>query len=58
MKFGVFVFGDNHPDSGFSIRDYYQDVLRIGEWSEELNFRSFWIAEHHFFGLQLVHRLR
>lgn len=49
MKFGIFVFGDNHPDSGLSISDYYRDVLQIGEWAEELGFRSFWIAEHHFF---------
>ncbi len=49
MKFGIFVFGDNHPDSGLSISEYYRDVLQIGEWAEELAFRSFWIAEHHFF---------
>jgi len=49
MKFGIFVFGDNHPDSGLSISDYYRDVLQLGEWAEDLGFRSFWIAEHHFF---------
>jgi len=24
MKFGIFVFGDNHPDSGLSVSDYYR----------------------------------
>ena len=49
MNFGIFVFGDNHPEAGVTIRDYFENVLTMGEWAEELGFRSFWIAEHHFF---------
>lgn len=49
MKFGIFIFGDNHPDLGRSNQQYYEEVLTIGEWAEELGFDSFWFGEHHFF---------
>jgi len=49
MKFGIFVFGDNHPDLGRSNQKFYQEVLTIGEWAEELGFDSFWLGEHHFY---------
>src|SRR5262245_26876547 len=49
MKFGIFVFGDNHPDLGRSNQKYYQEVLTIAEWAEELGFESFWLGEHHFY---------
>ena len=34
MKFGIFVFGDNHPDLGRSNRHYYDEVMTIAEWAE------------------------
>lgn len=49
MKFGIFVFGDNHPELGRSNQQYYEQVLTIGEWAEELGFASFWLGEHHFY---------
>jgi len=49
MKFGIFIFGDNHPDLGRSNQKYYEEVLTIGEWAEELGFDSFWLGEHHFY---------
>ncbi len=49
MKFGIFVFGDNHPDLGRSNQRYYQEVLTMAEWAEELGFDSFWLGEHHFY---------
>lgn len=30
MKFGIFIFGDNHPDLGRSNQTYYEEVLTIG----------------------------
>jgi alkanesulfonate monooxygenase SsuD/methylene tetrahydromethanopterin reductase-like flavin-dependent oxidoreductase (luciferase family) len=49
MKFGIFVFGDNHPDLGRSNQKYYEEVLLMGEWAEELGFQSFWLGEHHLY---------
>lgn len=49
MKFGIFVFGDNHPGLGRSIQKYYEEVLTMAEWAEELGFDSFWLGEHHFY---------
>jgi alkanesulfonate monooxygenase SsuD/methylene tetrahydromethanopterin reductase-like flavin-dependent oxidoreductase (luciferase family) len=49
MKFGIFVFGDNPPDIGRSNQKYYEEVLTMGEWAEELGFDSFWLGEHHFY---------
>ena len=49
MKFGIFVFGDNHPELGRSNQTYYDEVLTLGEWAEELGFDSFWLGEHHFY---------
>lgn len=49
MKFGIFVFGDNHPALGRSNQQYYQEVLTMAEWAEELGFDSFWLGEHHFY---------
>ena len=31
MKFGIFVFGDNHPELGRSNQKYYEEVLTMGE---------------------------
>jgi alkanesulfonate monooxygenase SsuD/methylene tetrahydromethanopterin reductase-like flavin-dependent oxidoreductase (luciferase family) len=49
MKFGIFVFGDNHPDLGRSNQRYYEEVMTMAEWAEELEFDSFWLGEHHFY---------
>jgi alkanesulfonate monooxygenase SsuD/methylene tetrahydromethanopterin reductase-like flavin-dependent oxidoreductase (luciferase family) len=49
MKFGIFVFGDNPPDIGRSNQKYYEEVLTMAEWAEELGFVSFWLGEHHFY---------
>ena len=48
MKFGIFVFGDNHPELGRSNQKYYEEVLTMADWAEELDFDSFWLGEHHF----------
>ena len=49
MKFGIFVFGDNHPELGRSNQKYYEEVLTMAEWAEELGFDSFWLGEHHLY---------
>src|SRR5437660_12158745 len=49
MKFGIFVFGDNPPKIGRSNQKYYEEVLTMAEWAEELGFDSFWLGEHHFY---------
>lgn len=49
MKFGIFVFGDNHPGLGRSNQRYYEEVITMAEWAEELGFDSFWLGEHHFY---------
>ncbi|HYY23995.1 MAG TPA: LLM class flavin-dependent oxidoreductase, partial [Candidatus Udaeobacter sp.] len=49
MKFGIFVFGDNHPELGRSNQKFYEEILTIAEWAEELGFASFWLGEHHFY---------
>jgi len=49
MKFGIFVFGDNHPDLGRSNQRYYEEILIMAEWAEELGFDSFWLGEHHLY---------
>jgi alkanesulfonate monooxygenase SsuD/methylene tetrahydromethanopterin reductase-like flavin-dependent oxidoreductase (luciferase family) len=49
MKFGIFIFGDNHPELGRSNQHYYEEVLTIAEWAEELGFDSFWLGEHHLY---------
>ena len=49
MKFGIFVFGDNHPELGRSNSAFYEEILTMGEWAEELGFDSFWLGEHHFY---------
>ena len=49
MKFGIFIFGDNHPELGRSNQTYYEELLTIAEWAEELGFDSFWLGEHHFY---------
>jgi alkanesulfonate monooxygenase SsuD/methylene tetrahydromethanopterin reductase-like flavin-dependent oxidoreductase (luciferase family) len=49
MKFGIFVFGDNPPALGRSNQKYYEEVITMAEWAEELGFDSFWLGEHHFY---------
>jgi alkanesulfonate monooxygenase SsuD/methylene tetrahydromethanopterin reductase-like flavin-dependent oxidoreductase (luciferase family) len=49
VKFGIFIFGDNHPELGRSNQKYYEEVLTMAEWAEELGFDSFWLGEHHFY---------
>ena len=49
MKFGIFIFGDNHPDLGRSNQKFYEEILTLGEWAEELGFDSFWLGEHHLY---------
>lgn len=49
MKFGIFVFGDNHPELGRSNQQYLDQVLTLGQWAEELGFESFWFGEHHLY---------
>ena len=49
MKFGIFIFGDNHPELNRSNQKYYEEVLTIAEWAEELGFDSFWLGEHHLY---------
>jgi hypothetical protein len=38
MKFGIFIFGDNHPELQRSNQAFCAENLTIGEWAEELCF--------------------
>jgi hypothetical protein len=49
LKFGILIFGDNHPDLGRSNQKYYEEVLTIAEWAGDLGFDSFWLGEHHLY---------
>jgi alkanesulfonate monooxygenase SsuD/methylene tetrahydromethanopterin reductase-like flavin-dependent oxidoreductase (luciferase family) len=49
MKFGIFIFGDNHPELGRSNQKFYEEILTMADWAEELGFDSFWLGEHHFY---------
>ncbi len=49
MKFGIFIFGDNHPELGRSNQTFFEEILTLGEWAEELGFDSFWLGEHHLY---------
>jgi alkanesulfonate monooxygenase SsuD/methylene tetrahydromethanopterin reductase-like flavin-dependent oxidoreductase (luciferase family) len=49
VKVGIFIFGDNHPELNRSNQKYYQEVLTIADWAEELGFDSFWLGEHHLY---------
>ena len=49
MKFGIFIFGDNHPELGRSNQTFYEEILTMAEWAEELGFDSFWLGEHHLY---------
>jgi alkanesulfonate monooxygenase SsuD/methylene tetrahydromethanopterin reductase-like flavin-dependent oxidoreductase (luciferase family) len=49
VKFGIFIFGDNHPDLGRSNQKFYREILTLAEWAEELGFDSFWLGEHHLY---------
>jgi len=49
VKFGIFIFGDNHPELGRSNQKYHEEVLTMAEWAEELGFDSFWLGEHHLY---------
>jgi alkanesulfonate monooxygenase SsuD/methylene tetrahydromethanopterin reductase-like flavin-dependent oxidoreductase (luciferase family) len=49
VKFGIFIFGDNHPELGRSNAAFYEEILTLGEWAEELGFDSFWLGEHHLY---------
>ena len=49
MKFGIFIFGDNHPELGRSNQKFYEEILTLAEWAEELGFDSFWLGEHHLY---------
>jgi alkanesulfonate monooxygenase SsuD/methylene tetrahydromethanopterin reductase-like flavin-dependent oxidoreductase (luciferase family) len=49
MKFDILIFGDDHPELGSSNQRYYEEVLTIADWAEELGFDSFWLGEHHLY---------
>jgi alkanesulfonate monooxygenase SsuD/methylene tetrahydromethanopterin reductase-like flavin-dependent oxidoreductase (luciferase family) len=49
MKFGIFIFGDNHPELGRTNQTFFEEILTLGEWAEELGFDSFWFGEHHLY---------
>jgi hypothetical protein len=45
MKFGIFICGDNHPELGRSNLKYYEDVMSMAYWAEELGFDSYRLLE-------------
>ncbi|NUU22282.1 MAG: LLM class flavin-dependent oxidoreductase [Streptomycetaceae bacterium] len=46
MKFSTFNLF--HRSDGMSVREVYDHHLAIAEYTEELGFDGFWVAEHHF----------
>jgi natural product biosynthesis luciferase-like monooxygenase protein len=47
VKFGIFSIFDYWPRVK-SVRQYFSDILNLGEAADNLGFDSFWISEHHF----------
>lgn len=49
MRFGIGMYSAQRPpDSPFTHRELYDDMLRQARLAEEVGLDSFWIAEHHF----------
>ena len=49
MKFGIGMYSTQRPpDSPYTHRELYEDMLRQARLAEEVGLDSFWIAEHHF----------
>src|SRR5438552_15221910 len=47
MKFGIDYFPDAHPDQ-MSARQYFEDVLDLAGYADELGYDSVKIVEHYF----------
>jgi alkanesulfonate monooxygenase SsuD/methylene tetrahydromethanopterin reductase-like flavin-dependent oxidoreductase (luciferase family) len=47
MKFGIDYFPDAHPDQ-VSARQYFEDVLDLAGYADELGYDSVKIVEHYF----------
>src|SRR2546422_10900085 len=47
MKFGIDYFPDAHPDR-VSARQYFEDVLDLAGYADELGYDSVKIVEHYF----------
>jgi alkanesulfonate monooxygenase SsuD/methylene tetrahydromethanopterin reductase-like flavin-dependent oxidoreductase (luciferase family) len=43
----------SHPELGRSNQQYYEEVLAIADWAEELGFDSFWLGEHHLYWYEM-----
>jgi hypothetical protein len=48
MKFGIFIFGDNHPELQRSNQAFFAEFLRSANGPRSLAFAFFWFGEHHF----------
>ncbi len=49
MRFGIGMYSAQRPpDSPYSHRDLYADMLRQARLADDAGLDSFWIAEHHF----------
>jgi alkanesulfonate monooxygenase SsuD/methylene tetrahydromethanopterin reductase-like flavin-dependent oxidoreductase (luciferase family) len=49
MRFGIGMYSTQRPpDSPYTHRELYEDMLRQARIAEEVGLDSFWIAEHHF----------
>ncbi len=49
MRFGIGMYSTQRPpDSPYTHRELYDDMLRQARIAEEVGLDSFWIAEHHF----------
>src|SRR5215471_16862826 len=49
MRFGIGMYSAQRPpDSPFTPRELFADMLRQAKMADEAGLDSFWIAEHHF----------
>ena len=48
MDVGLAMTARNHPDSPRPLTEIYQEVLDEAVLGEQLGFRTWWLAEHHF----------
>ena len=48
MDVGLAMTARNHPDTPRPLTEIYQEVLDEAVLGEQLGFRSWWLAEHHF----------
>ncbi|UNL86798.1 LLM class flavin-dependent oxidoreductase [Priestia koreensis] len=48
MKYSIFSLADHYEDSSIHLQSHYKQVQEQIELADQLNYNTFWLAEHHF----------